>query len=316
LKSILLFLILLIPILTYGQYERIITYPNGSTEYIINFENDVVEKTICLSPYGDTIYSWDISKCVFIDYPLTGTYLTAKEYSAFKQQLFAKHHIPYRDSATALLSLTPPSPAVSEWKMMHDHFFKKCGVYTMIIREGEFTIVTTYERNVQQGSFKKYDNGLLVVSGQYTNGERSGLWAFHPYAFFPYDDIEIVNIMGKDFSLLYAILPALILISILIIAGRYAIKTDRYHIYFYIVALLAVIALLLRLYIKYDRQNIWIKEIVPATWFTLWHSMITLAVINLFFSRRTKPPVIVNMICLLVGLAFSIFVIFFKYISF
>lgn len=315
-KQILLFLILLISLHSYAQYERIITYPNGSTEYIVNFENDVVQKTICLSPNGDTIYSWNLTRCTFTDYPITGVFLTANEYKAFKQQLLTRHHIPLKDSDEALISLTPTPPTVSEWKMMHDHFFKGCGVYTMIIREGEFTIVTMYERNVQHGSFKKYYQGLLVVSGQYKNGERYGFWTYHPYQYYPYDDIVLVNIVGKDFSLLYAVLPAFILICLLFVAGTYAIKTDTYHIYFYVVTLAAIIALFFRLYLKYDRQNIWIKEIVPSVWFTLWHAMIMLSVINLFFSRRTKPHVLVNMTCLLVGLAFSIFVVFFKYISF
>lgn len=315
-KRLLLFLLLFISVRSYAQYERIITYPNGSTEYIVNFENDVVQRTICLAPNGDTIYSWDLTKCMFVDYPLTGIYLTANEYRSYRQQLLIKHKLDPKDSSRALLSLVPTPPTVSEYKMMHDHFFKGCGEYTMIIREGAFTIKTAYVHNIQQGPFKKYYYGLLVVSGQYKNGARYGLWYYHPYPYYPYDDIVLVNIVGKDFSLMYAILPAFILICILFIFGRFAIKIDKYHVYFFFVTLAATIALFMRLYFKYDRENIWVKEVVPAVWFTLWHTMIMLSVINLFFSRRTKPHVLVNMICLLVGLAFSIFIVFFKYISF
>ncbi len=308
--------ILLIVAHSYAQYERIITYPSGKTEYIVNFENDVVQKTICISPNGDTIYSWDLQKTVFNDYPVTGIYLTPNEYKAFKQQLFAKHNINSKDTPIALNELTPPAPTISEWKMMHEHFFNEVPKYTLIIHEGEFTIVTDYENKIQQGSFKKYYHGLLVVNGQYENGERTGLWTYHPYPYYPYDDIEIVNIFGRDYSILYYLFPSLLLIIVLIIAGRMTIKNDVYHLFFYIVMLFAAIALILRLYLPYNRENIWIKEVVPAAWFTLWHALILLAVINLFFSRRTKPPLLINMICLFVGLSFSIFIIFFKHLNF
>jgi antitoxin component YwqK of YwqJK toxin-antitoxin module len=308
--------VFLFSVRSFAQTERIITYENGNPEYIVYYEGNAIQRNICLSPTGDTIYSWDINKKMFIDYPLTGEYLSRAEYSDFKKQILTRHNTATGDSTNNLGDIIPVSPLATEWKMMHDYFFKKCPIYTKVINEGPFSIHIAYQGSERSGPFKKYYNGFLVESGQYVNDERKGIWTYHPYQYYPYSDLVIVNIWGKDFSILYALMPGAIIIILSFIIGRSAVKNDTYSFYFYGVLLLAIVSLLLRLYLPYDRERIIVKEIVPATWFTLWHLMILLSVINLFFSRRTKPPVIVNMACLLIGLSFSIFVIFFKHLNF
>ncbi|MBA3827760.1 MAG: hypothetical protein H0X33_02380 [Taibaiella sp.] len=314
-RRIFLFLLFISSYCAQGQEVTIITYPNGAPQYLITHTGDTILKNVCLSVFGDTIYTWDTRTATFTDYPITGMYLLPTEYDTFKKQLLTRHAIDKKQ--IDITTLSPPSPRKNEWNLMYEYFFKRCPDHKIIVRQGPFTVVTGYRNNIQDGLYQKYYKDTMVVQGQYKNGSRSGIWTYHAYTFYPYEDKEVADLYGKSFSLYYGIIPGMILAIFILLFGIQAAGSNNYYlIYFYVVILLSCIALYIRLDVIYDRQNIWIRETIPAIWFSLWHCMMLQAAVNLFLSRKLKTPVFLNMVCILVGLAFSFFILFFKHLNF
>jgi hypothetical protein len=298
-----------------AQSDSIISYASGQPKYVLTFLGDSLEKNIYLSPLGDTIYKWDISKAEITEYPVTGDYLSHKEYDPLKKQLSKDNTGSIENIPQINISAASP-PSSEEWGAMHSFFLKKCVNYTQVLREGSFTIVTAYKNHVQSGIFKKFYNGGLVVSGQYLDGKRNGFWTYTPYHYYPYYDITFFDRREKEWSFIYSVLPAALALMLLTITGRY-FREKRYQYYFYAVMVFALASLLLRLCIPFERDNVWIRFVIPALWFVFWQAMIVLATVNLFFSgRRTNTHPVLNVFCLLAGLSFSIFVIFFKHLDF
>ncbi|HXS36447.1 MAG TPA: hypothetical protein VN721_07080 [Flavipsychrobacter sp.] len=301
----------------YGQNDSVIKYVNGNPKYIQTYEDGVLKKNIYLLSTGDTVYKWDINKCLFTDYPVTGIYLLEDEYKAYNKQLLRTRGDLVQQKATMGNVPLNTSPTTREWRSAHDIFFKKCADYTKVIHEGDFTFVTAYKNGIQSGEFKKFYLGKPVVYGSYKKGHTHGIWIYHPYKFYPYTDVVIMNLYGRDWSVMYSIIPAIFLILLLLIIGKYTFRVDKYNAYFYTVAGLAFITLWLRLDYNHRPQNAWIRETIPTTWFVIWHAMMLLSIINLFLlGKRTNAFIVVNIILLLVGLILSMYILFFRHMQF
>lgn len=305
---LILILSLLMSVNSYGYQETVYRYSNGKPKYILGYEHDTIISNTFLSEAGDTIYSWDLPQKQIIEFTFLGEYLLPKEYDSLKTQLHLNKHI-----GNAYLSHPPHTV---EWTKMHDRFFHICPVHTRILREGDFTIYLGNRHGVADGVFKKYYKNQLVLDGKYNNGHRTGLWKYYPYYFYPYKDVTVFDVLGKEYSLIYGLPYAAIALLLLFAGFKIAGTTKTFNIYFYSVLVIAVAALLCRLYIPFNRYNVWIKYTIPMLWFTFWHAMILMCTIDLFFIKKTNTRPIVNVICLLFGIGFSIYIILFKHLDF
>ncbi|MDR3679984.1 MAG: hypothetical protein P4L41_08455 [Flavipsychrobacter sp.] len=308
-------LLLLISISAYGRQEDVYRYPDGRTKYVLSYDNDSLVTTTYLSSIGDTIYSWNIPSKQIIEFSFLGEYLLGREYDSLKSQR--------RMALTALKNgakipnaYLSQTPHAIEWKKMHDQFFVICPAYTYILREGDFTISIASKNGIPNGMFKKYYKGKLVTEGRFDNGSKSGLWHYYPYYFYPYKDITVFDTFGKEYSVIYSFLPAVISIFLLLLGFVVAGRTGNYNGFFYSVLGIAIITLLLRLCIPFDRYNVWIRHTIPALWFIFWQAMIAICTIDLFIIKKTNTRPIVNVICLLFGIGFSIYIILFKHLDF
>src|SRR6185312_5289285 len=148
-------------------------------------------------------------------------------------------------------------------------------------------------------------------------GHTHGIWIYHPYKFYPYYDIVVTNLYGRDWSIMYSIIPGIFLILLLLIIGKYTFRVNVYDAYFYTVTCLAFVTLWMRLNYNHQPQNAWIRETIPTTWFVIWHAMMLLSIINLFLlGKKNSAFIVVNIILLLVGLILSMYVLFFRHMQF
>jgi hypothetical protein len=308
-----LLFMLLLSLNVYGRQEDVYHYPDGKPRYIFTYNNDVPVSNTFLSASGDTIYSWNIETKQITEFTFLGEYLMASEYDSLKNERRINEVLRGKGTKNAYLAETPHA---MEWKNTHDLFFSLCPQYTRILREGDFTVLVVYKNTVPSGAFKKYYKGKLVTEGHYDNGNRTGAWNYYSYYFYPYRDVTVFDILGKEYSLIYSLLPALIALILLIAGFIMAGQAGHYNGFFYSVLVLAIASLLLRLCIPYNRYNVWIRHTVPALWFMFWHAMIVISTIDLFIIKRTNLRPIVNVICLLFGIGFSIYIILFRHLDF
>lgn len=323
-RRVLLLLLLLFAVRAHGQYDSVITYPNNIPKYLQTYVNGVLQANTYLSIMGDTMYKWDLRTATMTEYPLNGDYLTRGEFDSLKRSGHLSNASV--EKIIQLNTMRQPMPGAEEWRTMHDVFYKRSPRYTLRLREGPFTIEVSYYDNERNGPFRKYYENKLVAKGNFEHNIPKGLWFFYPYHFYPYYDITVASPFdydivfygpyGKQWSILYYISPIVIGIVLLIVLGKLAIRKDRYNLFYYIVLALAIVAIVLRLGIPYRRDIISIRYLIPAFWLVMWHGMLFLTTMNLFFGKRTNTRTIQNAIILLIGLACSIYVFFFKYLTF
>lgn len=307
------FILLLCVLSASAQTDSIVRYGNGRPQYILTYQDNILTKNIYLSPAGDTIYKWDLIRSEVTEYPITGEYLLQKEYESEKKPLLSVSPL---ENAPQLITAIATPPSAKEWGVMYHIFFERCKIYTQIIREGSFTIVTQNKNGVLSGPFKKYYKDAPVISGQYKNGKKSGVWQYRPYHYYPYYDVTFFDPWQREWSFIYSVVPALLSFILLVAIGLY-LKGAGYQYYFYAVIVCAIVVLLLRLAIPFDRENVWLRFVIPAIWFVFWQVMTILAIVNLFFSgRRTNTHPVLNVVCILLGFSFSIFILFFKHLNF
>ena len=319
-RFIILYILICLPLALYAQKDSITRYENGAVKYVETYEGPLVMANTYLSPGGDTIYSWDARKAEITERSPIGEFLLKREYDSINNQPGLSMNPSPAEKMALVNSQQGPAINAQEWRRMHDVFYLRCPDYKRTIREGDFTVELSYEDKVPSGPFEKYYRGQEVVKGQYKQGRRSGIWIYHPYRFYPYFDITFFTSVNKEkereWSILYFELPALLSVLLFVVAGRIAAKRRAYHHYYYCVIITALTMLLLRLGIPYTRDNMIIRFVIPALWFTSWHTMVVLATVNIFLGRRTKTRTIVNIFFLLAGLSFSLYVLFFKYLDF